>query len=249
MNGNFSENALKAYQAALAKNGGLDFSEGDLYDFTRCIRPDGSAYGTGGQCRKGTEGEAKKKEGTGARGAREGAEAAKAKGAKGGALLKARAEGKKAALAASRADGGKKISANNARARLFKEEREQVKDKMRGASPEVQNRLLQEASRKASERAQAAKQEGQRDPVAGLRKEVRAGQAARGEADRQKNISDAKTSIKEIKDEIKNRGPHSASEREHLDTMLRQAEKRLERFETGKTMTREQFQAGLKKMK
>ena len=27
----------------------------DYYDFTRCVRPDGSAYGTGGRCRKGTE--------------------------------------------------------------------------------------------------------------------------------------------------------------------------------------------------
>lgn len=25
------------------------------YDFTRCVRPDGSSYGTGGKCRKGTE--------------------------------------------------------------------------------------------------------------------------------------------------------------------------------------------------
>ena len=27
----------------------------DFYDFTRCVRPDGSAYGTGGKCRKGNE--------------------------------------------------------------------------------------------------------------------------------------------------------------------------------------------------
>ena len=25
------------------------------YDFTRCVRPDGTAYGTGGKCKKGTE--------------------------------------------------------------------------------------------------------------------------------------------------------------------------------------------------
>lgn len=51
---------------------GLDFSEGaseefpfieevlttllSSYDFTRCVRPDGSAYGTRGKCKKGTEG-------------------------------------------------------------------------------------------------------------------------------------------------------------------------------------------------
>lgn len=31
-----------------------DFSETDAYDFMRCQRPDGSIYGTGGTCRKGT---------------------------------------------------------------------------------------------------------------------------------------------------------------------------------------------------
>lgn len=50
---------------------GLDFSESAVeefpfieevlttllssYDFTRCVRPDGSAYGTGGKCKKGKE--------------------------------------------------------------------------------------------------------------------------------------------------------------------------------------------------
>jgi len=34
-----------------------DFFEGksEYYDFTRCVRPDGSAYGTAGKCRKGVE--------------------------------------------------------------------------------------------------------------------------------------------------------------------------------------------------
>ena len=31
------------------------FSEQDNYDFARCVRPDGSVYGTRGKCRKGTE--------------------------------------------------------------------------------------------------------------------------------------------------------------------------------------------------
>jgi hypothetical protein len=57
--GGFTEEALAAYQKALAEQEGTDFAEGDSYDFTTCIRPDGSAYGTGGKCRKGTEGEAK----------------------------------------------------------------------------------------------------------------------------------------------------------------------------------------------
>ena len=57
--GGFTEEALAAYQKALAEQEGTDFAEGDSYDFTTCIRKDGSAYGTGGQCRKGSEGEAK----------------------------------------------------------------------------------------------------------------------------------------------------------------------------------------------
>jgi hypothetical protein len=59
--GGFTEEALEAYQKALAEQAGTDFAEGDSYDFTTCIRPDGSAYGTRGKCRKGTEGEAKGK--------------------------------------------------------------------------------------------------------------------------------------------------------------------------------------------
>jgi hypothetical protein len=57
--GAFSKEALGAYQSALAEKEGTDFAEGDSYDFTTCIRPDGSAYGTGGTCRKGSEGKAK----------------------------------------------------------------------------------------------------------------------------------------------------------------------------------------------
>ena len=55
MKGLFSEEALRAYSKLAAEKQGLDFAEGGSYDFTRCVRPDGSAYGTGGRCRKGTE--------------------------------------------------------------------------------------------------------------------------------------------------------------------------------------------------
>ena len=61
MKGYFSEETLNNYARLAAEKLDTDFSEGDLYDFTTCIRPDGSAYGTGGKCRKGSEGEAKKK--------------------------------------------------------------------------------------------------------------------------------------------------------------------------------------------
>lgn len=55
MKGSFSEEALRAYSELAAEKQGLDFAEGGTYDFTRCVRPDGSIYGTSGKCRKGTE--------------------------------------------------------------------------------------------------------------------------------------------------------------------------------------------------
>lgn len=62
MLGSFNEEALEKYAEKAAEKAVFSFSEGDLYDFTRCVRPDGSAYGTGGSCRKGTEGEKEIKE-------------------------------------------------------------------------------------------------------------------------------------------------------------------------------------------
>jgi hypothetical protein len=56
MTGSFSEEALRAYAELAAQKQGLNFAEGDdHYDFTRCVRPDGSAYGTKGQCKSGTQ--------------------------------------------------------------------------------------------------------------------------------------------------------------------------------------------------
>ena len=62
MLGSFNKKSLELFQEAMSESMFSDFSEGDSYDFTTCIRPDGSAYGTGGKCRKGTEGKAKEKE-------------------------------------------------------------------------------------------------------------------------------------------------------------------------------------------
>ena len=56
MKGSFSEEALRKYAELASQMQSLEFSEGDTYDFTRCVKPDGSAYGTNGKCRKGTEG-------------------------------------------------------------------------------------------------------------------------------------------------------------------------------------------------
>jgi hypothetical protein len=55
MNGYFSEEALLRFAELVAQTEASDFSEGEVYDFTRCVRPNGTAYGTAGECRKGTE--------------------------------------------------------------------------------------------------------------------------------------------------------------------------------------------------
>lgn len=57
MYGTFSRESLEAFSKLAAESQGLSFRESgeNSYDFTRCVRPDGSSYGTGGKCRKGTE--------------------------------------------------------------------------------------------------------------------------------------------------------------------------------------------------
>ena len=59
MNGSFSEDALLRFAELATQSQSADFSEGDTYDFARCVRPDGSSYGTSGKCRKGSESDAK----------------------------------------------------------------------------------------------------------------------------------------------------------------------------------------------
>jgi hypothetical protein len=53
--GSFSEEALSAYSQLVAEHKGVEFAEGGVYDFTRCVRPDGTVYASSGKCRKGTE--------------------------------------------------------------------------------------------------------------------------------------------------------------------------------------------------
>jgi hypothetical protein len=55
MHGSFSDEALEQFAQLAAQTQAADFAEGDTYDFTRCVRPDGTAYGTRGKCRKGAE--------------------------------------------------------------------------------------------------------------------------------------------------------------------------------------------------
>jgi len=59
MTGSFSDEALEQFAQLAAQTQAADFSEGATYDFTRCVRPDGSFYGTRGKCRKGAEAGAK----------------------------------------------------------------------------------------------------------------------------------------------------------------------------------------------
>lgn len=55
LKGSFSDEALALYSKLVEEAEGLDFSEDNFYDFTRCVRADGTYYGTRGKCRSGTE--------------------------------------------------------------------------------------------------------------------------------------------------------------------------------------------------
>jgi len=55
VSGSFSFEALQAYEALIAETHPLNFSEGETYDFTRCVRKDGTIYGSRGKCKQGTE--------------------------------------------------------------------------------------------------------------------------------------------------------------------------------------------------
>jgi hypothetical protein len=55
MKGYFSEETLNKYASLLASQTDADFSESDIYDFRRCVMPDGEVYGTKGQCKVGKQ--------------------------------------------------------------------------------------------------------------------------------------------------------------------------------------------------
>jgi len=60
MKGYFSEETLKKFANLAEEQYGLNFSEdGETYDFARCVRSDGTYYGTSGKCRKGTDADPK----------------------------------------------------------------------------------------------------------------------------------------------------------------------------------------------
>lgn len=54
MKGSFNEKSLLAYSEMVAEKIDVDFAEGEVYDFTRCVRANGSFYGTSGRCRQGS---------------------------------------------------------------------------------------------------------------------------------------------------------------------------------------------------
>lgn len=57
MQGSFSRDCLEVFNKLASAAQSFNYRESgtDSYDFTRCVRPNGTAYGASGQCRKGTE--------------------------------------------------------------------------------------------------------------------------------------------------------------------------------------------------
>jgi hypothetical protein len=55
MQSSFTNESLQVYASLVADKYSQDFSETGEYDFTRCVKPNGEAYGTSGKCRKGVE--------------------------------------------------------------------------------------------------------------------------------------------------------------------------------------------------
>jgi hypothetical protein len=51
MLGSFSQKSLETFQDLVSEG----LPEEEVFDFARCVRPDGTAYGSRGKCRKGTE--------------------------------------------------------------------------------------------------------------------------------------------------------------------------------------------------
>jgi hypothetical protein len=163
--GGFSEEAFEKYQRLLSEKEGVEFSEGETYDFTRCMRPDGSFYGTRGRCKKGSE---------------TGAKEVEAPKTVGGKKRRATAEGKAAGAAERKAAGGAKRSEHARRARLFQDELKKVRNDMAGADDAKRNRLIQEANDRANKRHAAGDDAGKKAEA----KEDREGKAAAAKASR-----------------------------------------------------------------
>ena len=55
MKGYFSEETLSKYATLVSEQSGINYSEGQVYDFRRCMMPGGEIYGTKGQCKVGKQ--------------------------------------------------------------------------------------------------------------------------------------------------------------------------------------------------
>lgn len=291
MLGSFNQKSLELFQEAMSESMFSDFSEGEFYDFTTCIRPDGSAYGTGGKCRKGTEGKAKEKEAP--------------KRSRGDVDHTPTAADKKSALDALRNEAAKRAAAGDDKGvdaaikaynivkkaqtkeeapkrsgvdlvtpqkqgqadvdrmkKYLKDESDKLKNlndaqkqnPSRSNDPDVVSRkkVLERNIAAVEKQLRAQTKEApegeSKDPVAGLRQQERSRQAKQAAEQKAKNLADAKEEMKSISDEIKNRGPHTKKELADLNEKMKYAANRARQIESGKTMTREQFQAGLRKM-
>jgi hypothetical protein len=233
MLGGFSEEALQLFQLAASEQS-YEFSESEgTYDFTRCMRADGSFYGTRGSCKKGSAAGAKEKE---------------APKTEGGRKRSATAAAKAAGAAERKAAGAAKRSATAGRARLLQEELEKVKDKMRGADSETQNRLLKEASAAADKRHAAG--EGAKTKTEGAApKPARKPRATTAETkpawqETEKAVKAAKAELKKVGAETKgDKSPEAQKRRleagRALDRAERAAEKAAARY--GAAQKRESY--------
>jgi len=219
----FTDEALRNARALAELKAQDSESFSEAYDFARCQRPDGSFYGTGGQCRKGTEaGAAPPREGTGARGGRMAADKARAEGKKGAAIRAARAQGAKDAVAAARAEGGAKTSAKNARARMLKDELSKIKDSIKGKSPEEINKAIAAAAERADKRVAAG--EGKAAPKkmkTDFRKDVEAGAAKRKARD--EKIVARQNRDRELLTSIRGKVAEQSAKKKEVAALERQA--------------------------
>lgn len=225
--GGFSDEAFDEYQRLAAEKAGVDFSEGEVYDFTRCMRSDGSFYGTRGSCRKGSQAGAKEKE---------------EPKTEGGKKRRATVEAKNAAAAERKAAGSAKRSEHARRTRLFKEELEKVRGQMRGADDNTRNRLMQEASDRANKRHSAGEDVAAKPAKPAAEKPARKPRATVAETkpkwqESERAVVDAKKKFRDAVRETKgDKSPEARKRRleagRALDRAERAAEKASRRYET-----------------
>ena len=185
-----------------------NFSEDaqNVLDFARCQRPDGSFYGTGGQCRKGSPTGAKEKTATRTR-------------------PKAAIESDMKKLSSSGAMAAKGTAGVRAREEHAALKAE-LKKPLAGAKQKEAKAAKSKASDKAkSSEAQAAGKEARKEMIAARDKEKQL-KEARQKADRK--VADAKSDLSSAKSDLA-RKDLTSSERAQATTMKGQAERDLKK--------------------